>query len=168
LSLNDAILRQIPSSLGGTIEAGASVKGLVSVGKDTVIRSNCYIVGPVVIGENCDIGPGVCILPATSIGANVVISPFSEIENSVIGDDVHIGPGSIIQDSVIDESCVIRGHFTACSDEVEVRVNDERHLVNVGAMLGVGCRLSNSVVAQPGVQAMKLVSGKLPDRSSVF
>ncbi|MFC1976738.1 bifunctional sugar-1-phosphate nucleotidylyltransferase/acetyltransferase [Chloroflexota bacterium] len=176
LSLNDAILRQVPANLGGTIEAGASVKGLVSVGKDTVIRSNSYILGPAVIGRNCDIGPNVCLLPSTSIGDNVVISPFSEIENSVIGDDVNIGPGSIIQDSVIAESCVIKGRFTACSGEAEVRVNDEYHLVNVGAMLGAGCSLGNSVIAQPGVivgnysqiQAMKLISGRLPDRSFVL
>ncbi|MFC1988302.1 bifunctional sugar-1-phosphate nucleotidylyltransferase/acetyltransferase [Chloroflexota bacterium] len=176
LKLNDAILRRIPVSLGGTIEAGASIKGLVSIGKDTVIRSGCYIAGPVVIGKNCDIGPNVCILPATSIGDNVVISPFSEIENSVVGDDVRIGPASIIQESVIDESCVIQGRFTACSDEVDVRVNGEHHLVTVGAMLGIGCKLNNSVTAQPGVivgnysqiQAMKLISGQLPDKSSVF
>lgn len=176
LSLNDAVLRRIPANLGGTIEAGVSLQGLVSVGKGTVIRSNSYIVGPVVIGGNCEIGPNVCILPSTSIGDNVVISPFSEIENSVIGDDVNIGPGSIIQDSVIDEGCVIKGHFTACSGEADVKVDDEYHLVNVGAMLGVGCNLGNSVVAQPGVimgnysqiQAMKLISGRLPDRSFVL
>ncbi|MBI4283543.1 MAG: NTP transferase domain-containing protein, partial [Chloroflexi bacterium] len=121
LSLNDAVLRQIPASLAGTIEKGASLKGLVSVGKDTVIRSNSYIVGPVVIGGNCDIGPNVCILPATSIGDNVVISSFSELRNSVIGDDVNIGAGSIIQDSVIDKGCIIKGHFTACSGEAEIR-----------------------------------------------
>jgi len=176
LSLNDAVLRRIPANLGGTIEAGTSVKGLVSVGKDTVIRSNSYLVGPVVIGQNCDIGPNVCILPATSIGDNVVISPFSEIENSVIGDDVNIGPGSIIQDSVIDEGCVMKGHFVACSGQAEVRVNDDYHLVNIGAMLGVGCNLEDCVVAQPGViignysqiRALKLISGKLPDKSIVF
>jgi len=176
LSLNGAVLRQIPANLGGTIEAGASVKGPVSVGKDTVIRSNSYIVGPVVIGRNCDIGPNVCILPSTSIGDNVIISSFTEIKNSVIGDDVNIGPGSIIEDSVIDEACVIKGHFTACSGEAEVKVDDEYHLVNVGAMLGVGCNLGNNVIAQPGVivgnhsqiQPMKLISGKLPDRSLVL
>jgi UDP-N-acetylglucosamine diphosphorylase/glucosamine-1-phosphate N-acetyltransferase len=176
LSLNAAILRQVPASLGGIIEAGASVKGLVSIGKDTVIRSNSYIVGPVVIGEDCDIGPNVYISPATSIGDNVVISPFSEVKNSVIGDDVNIGSGSIIQDSVIDDGCVIEGRFTACSSETEVRVNDEHHLVKVGAMLGVGCNLGSGVVAQPGViignhsrvQSLKLISGKLPDKSSVF
>ncbi len=176
ISLNEAVLHQIPASLGGTIEAGATVKGLASIGKDTIIKSNSYIVGPVVIGANCIIGPNVCILPSTSIGNNVIISPFSYIENSVIGQDVHIGPGSNIQDSVIDDSCVIKGHFNACSDEVEVRVNDEHHLVKVGAMFGVGCSLGNNVTASPGlvsgnysrIQAMKLISGRLPDRSVVY
>jgi len=176
LSLNGAILHQIPANVGGTVETGVSLKGLVSVGKDTVIKSNSYIVGPVVIGDNCDIGPNVCILPATSISDNVTISPFTEIRNSVIGDDVNIGPSCIIQDSVIDKGCVIKGHFTASSSQAEVKVDDEHHLVNIGAMLGEGCSLGNNVVAQPGVivgnysqiQALKLISGRLPDRSLVF
>jgi len=176
LSLNDAVLRQIPSNLGGIIEAGAYVKGSISIGRDTLIRSNSYIVGPVVIGENCDIGPNVCIMPATSIGNNVAVSPFSQIENSVIGNDVNIGTGSIVQDSVISEGCIIKGHFTACSGETEVRIGDEYHAVNVGAMLGVDCNLGNSVVANPGVilgnysqiRAMKLISGRLPDKSLVL
>jgi glucose-1-phosphate thymidylyltransferase len=176
IGLNAAVLDRIPANLGGIIEAGVSVKGLVSIGKETVIRSNSYILGPVVIGENCDIGPNVCILPATSIGDNVVVSPFTTIDNSVIGDDVNIGPTSIIQDSVIDKGCVIKGRFTACSGEADIKVSDEYHRVNVGAMLGVGCSLGNCVTAQPGVivgnysqvQAMKTLSGRIPDRSLVF
>jgi|TARA_Y100000031_G_C8236123_1_gene393318 glucose-1-phosphate thymidylyltransferase len=175
LSLNDAVLHRIQPNLGGIFETGVVVKGLVSVGKDTVVRSNSYIMGSVVIGNNCDIGPNVCILPATSVGDNVVISPFTDIKNSVIGSDVNIGPGCIIQDSVIDKGCVINGHFTACSGEADVKVDDEYHTVNMGAMLGGGCDLGNSVTAQPGVivgnhsqvQALKLVSGRLPDRSLV-
>ena len=99
-----------------------------------------------------------------------------EIKNSVIGDDVNIGPGCIMQDSVIDKGCIIKGHFTASSSEANVEVNGERHLVNIGTMLGEGCSLGNGVVAQPGVivgnysqiQAMKLISGKIPDMSLVF
>ncbi len=175
LSLNDAVLRQIRPNLGGTIETSVSLKGLVSVGKDTVIRSNSYIVGPVIIGNNCDIGPNVCILPATSIGDNVVISSFSNVKNSVIGNDVDIGPGCVIQDSVIDNGCSIKGHLTAYSGETDINVNEHR-LVNIGAMFGEGCSLGNNVVAQPGtilgnhcqVQALKLLSGRLPDKSLVF
>jgi len=176
LRLNNAVLRQIRASMGGTIEAGVSLKGLVSVGENTLIRSNSYIVGPVVIGDGCDIGPNVCIFPATSIADNVVISPFTKIRNSVISDDVNIGSGSIIQDSVIDKGCVIQGHFTACSNEAEVRVNNEHYRVSVGAMLGEGCNLGNGVIAQPGlilgnysqVKALKLISGRLPDKGLVY
>ncbi|MAG14615.1 MAG: glucose-1-phosphate thymidylyltransferase [Dehalococcoidales bacterium] len=175
LNLNDSILHGIRASLGGTIEGGVSLKGQVSVGKGTVIRANSYIAGPVVIGDGCDIGPNVCLLPATSIGNNVVISPFTEIKNSVIGDDVNIGPGSMMQDSVIDRGCVIQGHFMVSSGQEEIGVDHEHHLVNVGAMLGEGCRLGNNVVAHPGVivgnysqvQPLKLIRGRLPDRSLI-
>jgi len=176
LSVNGAILDKIPASVDGTIESGVLLNGVVAVGRDTVIRSNSYIVGPVVIGEGCEIGPNVCILPATSIAKNVVISPFTEIKNSVIGDDVTIGSGSIIEDSVIDKGCVISGHFIACSGEAEIKIDNEHHLVNMGAMLGESCSLGSSVVAHPGtivgnysqIQALKLINGRLPDRSLVL
>jgi UDP-N-acetylglucosamine diphosphorylase/glucosamine-1-phosphate N-acetyltransferase len=176
LSLNDAVLRRIEASLGGTIDASASLKGQVSVGEGTVIRPNSYIAGPVVIGSGCDIGPNVVIMPATSIGDNVVISPFTQITNSVIGNDVSIGAGCIISDTVIDRGCVIKGRFTAFSGPSEVRVNGESPPVNVGAILGEDCNLANDVVAQPGVivgnycqiQMLKLISGQLPDHSLVF
>ncbi len=176
LSLNDAVLHHIQPSLGGTIERGASLKGPVIVGKETVIRSGSYVMGPAVIGDGCDIGPNVYIMPATSLGNNVVVSAFTVIKNSVIGNDVNIGPGCILQDSVIDTGCVLEGHFTACSRQTEIRVNDGHHLVSVGAMLGEGCSFGGNVVAQPGVivgnhsqvQALKVISGRLPDRSLVL
>lgn len=176
LRLNNNILYQITASTSGTIESGVTLKGTVSVGKDTVIRSNSYIEGPVVIGAGCDIGPNVCLTAATSIGNNVVISPFTQVKNSVIGSDTSIGPGSIIQDSVIDRGCVIDGHFTAFSHQAEVKVDSEYHLVKIGAMLGERCRLRSGVVAQPGaiignycqIQELKLIGGRLPDRSLVY
>ena len=176
LPANEAQLDRIEAQNLGEVEENVVTRGAVSIGKDTVIRSNSYIIGPVVIGGNCDIGPNVCLLPASSIGSNVVISPFTEIRNSVIGSDVNIGPGCIIQDSVIDKGCVIKGKFTACSGEADVKVDDEYHSVTMGAMLGEGCNVGNSVVAQPGVivsnysrvQALKLISGRLPDRSLVL
>jgi UDP-N-acetylglucosamine diphosphorylase/glucosamine-1-phosphate N-acetyltransferase len=176
LSLNAAILQQTQARSGGTIETGVSVKGQVSVGRGTVIRSNSYIAGPVVIGDGCEIGPSVCIFPATSIGNNVVIAPFTEVKNSVIGSDVSIGSGGIIHDSVIDNGCSINGQFAACSGQEEIAVNHEHHSVSFGAMLGEGCALGNNVVAQPGVivgnysqiKSLKLISGRLPDRSLVL
>jgi glucose-1-phosphate thymidylyltransferase len=176
LSLNGAVLSRIKASQGGTIESGVSLKGQVVVGEGTVIRSGAYISGPVVIGSGCDIGPSVCIMSSTSIGDNVVVSSFTDIRNSVIGDDVSIGVGGIISDSVIGRGCVIKGRFTACGGQSTVRVNGEVAPAGIGAMLGEDCFLENSVVAQPGVivgnycqiQAAKLISGHLPDHSLVF
>lgn len=176
VTLNAAVLERTAPKLGGIVEAGATLKGKVSVGKDTVIKSNSYIVGPVVIGEDCEIGPNVCILPSTSIGDNVSVGPFTTVENSVIGHDVSIGPACIVEDSVIDKGCVIRGHFTASSGRADVRVDEEHHEVNVGAMLGIGCSVEGNVLAEAGtvlgnyseVHSMRVLRGNFPDRSRVF
>jgi UDP-N-acetylglucosamine diphosphorylase/glucosamine-1-phosphate N-acetyltransferase len=176
ISLNNAVLRNIEVSLGGTIEAGVSVRGKVVVGEGSVVRSGSCIYGPAVIGSGCDIGPQVCIMPATSIGDNVAISSFTEIKNSVIGDDVTIGPGCIISDSVIDKGCVLQGRFTALGGHSEVRVNGESPEINVGVIMGEECHVESNVTAQPGVvvgnyctiQMTKILSGRLPDRSLVY
>jgi len=175
LRLNDMILQRSKASVAGHVESGVSLKGEVVVGKDTVVRSGSYIVGPVIIGSGCDIGPSVSILPATSIGNNVVVSAFTQVKNRVIGDDVAVGPGSFIEDSVIDRGCVIKGRFTAVSGACDVRLNGEYHRVSVGAMLGEHCRLDSGVVAQPGVAIgnrceigpLKVVTGRIPDGSLV-
>ncbi len=174
--LNAAVLEHTMPKVGGTVESGSTLKGAVSIGKETIIRSNCYIVGPVIIGDNCEIGPNVCVLPSSTIGDNVSIAPFTTVENSVIGHDVSIGPGCIVEDSVIDKGCVIRGHFTASSGQADVKVEEEHHEVNVGAMIGISCSLGSNVIAEPGtilgnyseVQSMKVLRGNLPDRSRVL
>ncbi len=176
LSLNDAVLGRIEASLGGTIDTDVALRGQVSVGADTLLRSGSCVTGPVVIGRGCDIGPNACITAATSIGDNVVIAPFTYIRNSVIADDVSIGPGCVIEDSVIGRGSVIKGRFTACSGQSEVRVEGECPPVSVGAILGEGCTLGGNVVAEPGaivgngcrVKALKLLSGRLPDNSLVY
>ena len=176
ISLNNAILQNIEVGLGGTIEDGVVIKGKVSVEEGTVIRAGSCIYGPVVIGRGCDIGPHVCVMPSTSIGDNVVLASFTQIKNSVIGDDVNIGPGCFISDSVIDKGCVIKGRFTALGGPSEIVVNGESPSINVGVIMGEDCKIESSVTARPGViignhcqvQHMKLIGSRLPDNSLVF
>jgi glucose-1-phosphate thymidylyltransferase len=176
IGLNNAILQNIQPGLGGTIEDGVSLKGNIVIGDDTVIRAGSYIYGPAVIGAGCDIGPHVCIMPSTSIGDNVVIASFTQIKNSVIGSDVGLGPGCFVSDSIIDRGCVIKGRFTALGGQSEVRINGESPSINVGVIMGEDCRVDGNVTAQPGaiignycqIQMMKMISGRLPDRSLVY
>ena len=173
LRLNDVILRNTQKSLAGKIEPGVRIRGKVLIGEKTVIRSNSYIKGPVIIGDGCDIGPSVCLMPSTSIGNNVTISPFIEIRNSVIGNDVSIGPNSIIQDSVIDSGCAIGGNFASCRGDARIIIGNECHSVALGAMLGEGCQLQSGITVNPGVimgnycsvKAHRLIEGVIPDHS---
>ena len=175
LNINDALLKKIPSEIGGTVESGVTFKKPVQVGREGLLCAGSYIAGPVIVGERCHIGPHVCIMPSSSIGSNVVISPFCLIKNSVIGDDVSIGPGSVIENSIIDRGCIIEGHFMALSGKTEVKVEGGSELVEMGVVVGEGCHIGGNVVAQPGsiignycqVKAQRLLSGYLPDGSLV-
>jgi len=176
LSLNDIVLRSIEPSMGATTEDNVSIRGPVVLGENTVIKPNSYIEGPVVVGRGCEVGPNACLMPSTSIGDNVAIAPFTQIKNSVIGNDVSIGANSIINNSVIDKGCIIAGHFSAVSGEAEIKIHDVHHMVTIGTMMGEGCRLESHIVAMPGtiignytrIQSLKTLSGKLSDKSIVM
>jgi glucose-1-phosphate thymidylyltransferase len=176
LSLNEYVLKRLPPSTGGTIHQGVTIKGTVSVGSGSVIYPNTYIDGPAIIGNNCVIGPGAYICGATSIGDNVTIKPFSEVNRCVVGADCRLETGVIIQDSVIDSGCNIGARFAATSDVTSLRINGGHHHVDVGVMVGAGCRIGSGVVAMPGtiigngckIQPLKVISGLLPDDSLVY
>ena len=89
----------------GTIEQGAVIKDNVGVGKGTVIRSGSYICGPVIIGNNCDIGPNCFVRASTSIGDSCHIGASVEIKNSIIMAGTRVPHLTYIGDSVIGEGC---------------------------------------------------------------
>jgi len=176
LRLNDVALSSISSGIAGTVEKGVTIKGAVCIGRGTVIRAGCYLVGPLIIGENSEIGPYTCIFPATSIGDYVTISPFSNIRNSAIGNGVRIGPGSTLEDSIVDRGSVIGGHFSAYSGKAVIEVEGEYHTVDTGVVVGEYCAIGNNVIARSGVilgnlakiDTLNVLSGKIPDQSLVM
>ncbi|HNY34487.1 MAG TPA: sugar phosphate nucleotidyltransferase [Methanothrix soehngenii] len=115
LAANEILLRDIQPTISGKVEAGATISGNVSIGKRTIVRSGAYIVGPVLIGEDCDIGPNCYIRPATCIGGRVRIGNAVEVKNSAIGNDSKIGHLSYVGDSIIGERCNF-GAGTICSN----------------------------------------------------
>jgi len=176
LRLNDVALSSISSGIAGTVEKGVTIKGAVCIGRGTVIRAGCYLVGPLIIGENSEIGPYTCLFPATSIGDYVTISPFSNIRNSAIGNGVRIGPGSTLEDSIVDRGSVIGGHFSAYSGKAVIEVEGEYHTVDTGVVVGEYCAIGNNVIARSGVilgnlakiDTLNVLSGKIPDQSLVM
>lgn len=105
-SANEMMLKNKADwDIHGEIEPYATLKGNVAVGEGTIIRNGAYIIGPVVIGKNGDIGPNCFIRPFTSIGDGVRIGNAVEVKNSILMNRTHIGHLSYVGDSVIGEGC---------------------------------------------------------------
>lgn len=115
LAANEALLKDLQPAVLGEVEPGATLKGAVSVGKDTVIMTGAYIEGPVIIGENCKIGPNCYIRPSTCIENDVRVGNAVEVKNSAVMDGTKIGHLSYVGDSVIGENCNF-GAGTICSN----------------------------------------------------
>jgi len=115
LAANEVLLPDIEPCVLGGVEPGAVVSGDVSIGRGTIVRSGAYIVGPVIIGEDCDIGPNCYIRPATCLGDKVRVGNAVEVKNSAIMSGSKIGHLSYVGDSVIGENCNF-GAGTICSN----------------------------------------------------
>ncbi len=176
LRLNELMLTKLSANTAGIIEGNVTIKGKVSIGKGSRIKANSYLVGPIVIGDNCEIGPNVCIFPFTSIGDNVVISPFSQIKNSVIGNQVTIGSNCNIQDSIIAPGCIIGNGLITRSQEITITINKESHRAKLGALIGDNCELEDNIIIHPGislgvgtkVKALKTITENIPEGCLVF
>ncbi len=180
LSANESLLAEIEAQNLGEIEENVVMKETVSVGKNTVVRSGSYIVGPVVIGQDCNIGPNCYIRPYTSIGDNCHIGNAVEVKNSIIMRGSKIPHHNYVGDSVIGEGCnlgsgtkianlrldgknIMAGDVDTrrrklgaiIGDEVETGINS---CINVGTIIG------NNTHIGPGA----LASGVILPGSMVF
>ncbi|GEM_PF-105347 len=175
LPVNGAVLKHLQPRTAGKIGSDVYLQGNVNVGDGTVIAPHCVISGPVIIGPGCKIGPQVSLKGPLSIGTNTVIETFTYISNSVIGSDVQISPGGIIEDSVIDDGTYIGARFTSVSGEADIHVGSEHYQQKIGCMIGEGCRLGSGIIAKPGsiignfcrAEDLKVISGEIPDKSMV-
>jgi len=72
------------------------------IAKNSTIKDNVKIFGPVIIMENAKISEKSIIFGPTVIGQNVSISKNSLIENSVLWDNTKVGQNCHVTNSVID------------------------------------------------------------------
>jgi bifunctional UDP-N-acetylglucosamine pyrophosphorylase/glucosamine-1-phosphate N-acetyltransferase len=82
---------------------GVTVDGRLVVGSNTRFLPGVYIEGDVVIGDDCKIGPNCYIRGRTSIGNNCRVGQAVEIKNSVVLSNTAIGHLSYCGDSVVGE-----------------------------------------------------------------
>ncbi|WP_445476272.1 bifunctional sugar-1-phosphate nucleotidylyltransferase/acetyltransferase [Methanococcoides methylutens] len=127
LDANAILLDRMKPVISGLVEPNATLIGDVSVGEGTLIRNGAYIIGPVVIGKDCDIGPNCFIRPSTTIGNRVHIGNAVEVKNSIIMDDTKIGHLTYIGDSIIGRKC----NFGAGTKVANLRHDGKNIKVNI-------------------------------------
>jgi glucose-1-phosphate thymidylyltransferase len=179
IEVNAKIMQFIKRNISekARVGKGVVIEGNVEIGDNTAIYPNSCIIGPVIIGDNCEIGPS-AIIHATSIGSNVTIKPFSQIENSIIMNGVHIGSHASIFNSIIGENSVIRTHFsTEYGETVKVEVGERlKYFKGIGAIVGENCNLGANVLIKAGkmlgvncrVDSGKIISSNLESNSIVM
>lgn len=152
LKANAVILENCKNKVSGTVEKSVTIKGNVLIGENSVIRGGCYIVGPVVIGKNCNIGPNTVILPSTSIGDNVSTDSSVEIQNSILMNDVRLGSGSYISNSIIGANNNIGPHFsTEVGRELMIEMKGMLHNAEIlGTVIGDDNSIGNRVLIKAG------------------
>ncbi len=170
LDANEEILNKIDKKINGTIEKNATIKGDVSVGKNTIVMNGGYIEGPVTIGENCKIGPNCYIRPFTSIGNGCHIGNACEVKNSIILNNSNVPHHNYVGDSIIGENCNMgsgckvanlrfdKKNIIAILNGKKIDTNRRKLGVIIGddtqtginSILNVGCVIGNKVFIGPG------------------
>jgi len=160
LRINEQILKESKLRIEGEVEEGASLKGPVGVGKNSIIRAGAYIQGPVLIGMDSEIGPNNYIRPYTFVGNDVRIGNAVEIKSSIILDHTRIGHLSYVGDSIIGENC----NFGAGTKVANLRLDNKTIKVTIkgkrvdsgrrklGIFMGDNVKTGINVSFMPGVK----------------
>ncbi len=178
------LLDAMVPSQASPIEEQVIMKGPVTIGASTTVRSGSYIEGPVSIGRNCSIGPNCYIRPYTSIGNGCHIGNACEVKNSLIMDNSKIPHQSYVGDSVIGEGCNLgagtkianlrldKQPITVVHRGTSIKTGRKKLGVIMGdhvetginAMINTGSIIGDSVFIGPGA----LAKGEILSKSRVY
>ena len=155
----------------------------VLVGENVTIAPGATILGPSVIGSGCEIRPGAYIRGGVVTGKECIIGNSSELKNSIILDSVALPHYNYVGDSVLGNR-VHLGAGTICSnlktDGSSVVIHGEGFDVDtglrkLGALLGDTVDIGSSCVLNPGtvvgkgssVYPMTVMRGVYCDRAII-
>jgi len=160
LVANERALTRMQPLVLGTVEAGVTIKGQVSVDRGAVIKSGSYVEGPVYCGQGSRVGPHARIRSFTSLEADTVVGQSCDIKNSILMKGSKIPHLSYVGDSVIGEHCNLgAGTMTAnvWFDKRSIRMTIKNRVVDsemkkLGVMMGDHVETGINATLFPGVR----------------
>lgn len=160
LNVNEHFISEMEEDIRGEIEEGVTIHGKVVLGKNSIIRSGTYILGPVFIGEGCDIGPNSYLRKYTYLGNNVNVGNAVEIKNSIIMDGTNVNHLSYVGDSVIGANCNVAAGTNIANlrfdnKNVKMNIKGEKFdcgIRKLGAVFGDNVKTGINSSFNPGVK----------------
>jgi bifunctional UDP-N-acetylglucosamine pyrophosphorylase/glucosamine-1-phosphate N-acetyltransferase len=180
LDANEELLKKLKTKIQGTVEKNVTVKGIVVVGKGTVILSGTYIEGPVSIGCNSKIGPNCYIRPYTTIGSNCHVGNACEVKNSIVMDHSNVPHLNYVGDSIIGQNCNLGAGTTVANLRLDKKnivitlngkkIDSKRRKLGmvmgdnvqtgINSVINVGTMIGNNVFIGPGAVAKGEITPK--------
>jgi bifunctional UDP-N-acetylglucosamine pyrophosphorylase/glucosamine-1-phosphate N-acetyltransferase len=160
-------------SRSATLEANVTTQGTVVIDDDAVIKAGAVLEGPCYIGKGSYIGNNSLVRKYTSLGNNCAVGYGVELKNCVVLDEALIGRLSFIGDSVLGESVQIGAGSMTVNRTIDLKPVSVKNgknrvrtgLAKLGSFVGDGAVIGAGNTLPPGtVIAPKKV---LPDRYSI-
>jgi len=115
------------------------------------IHEDATLQGPVVIGADSTVGPQAVIGPDTAIGRNVTVGAGSVISYSLVDADSTVGPNATLRDTVTGQAVNIGPGTIVPGGLGDVRVNDTIHEnETLGCVVADRTEIGGGVTISPG------------------
>lgn len=133
-------------------------KGPIVIGSNTTVCTGAIIIGPVIIGCDCLIGNNSFVRGPIKIGNKSRIGFSTELKNSIIGQNVVIGPQCFVADTRIDDDAYLGAMVRTSNhrlDHSPISVLEYGEFINTGSeklgcWIGKGALLGIQVIVLPG------------------
>jgi bifunctional UDP-N-acetylglucosamine pyrophosphorylase/glucosamine-1-phosphate N-acetyltransferase len=140
------------------LDANVTITGPVRIEGGSVIRSGAVLAGPCYIGPNCYVGNNVLVRSYSSLGAGSTIGYGVELKNCVLFGNSRVGRLSFIGDSVIGENVDIGSGTMTVNERIDRRpialdIRGERvdsGLVKLGSFVGDGVKIGAGNTLEAG------------------
>lgn len=147
-----------------TLEANVTIQGIVRIEDDVVIKAGAVLEGPCSIGKGCYIGNSSLIRSYTAMGDQCSVGYGVELKNCVVQKKSHIGRLSFIGDSVLGENVDIGAGTMTVNRKLDwstIKVNNHKKahdtgrqklgaFIGDGVVIGAGNSIEPGTVVPPG------------------
>ncbi len=148
--------KQKLGKIEGTLEEGVHLVNpeLISIGKGTVVESGAYIVGPCILGNECQIRHGAYLRGFVLAGDRVVIGHTTEVKHSILLYRSQAAHFAYVGNSILGEQ-VNLGAGTKCAnlrlDHQSIRIEGiDTGMRKLGALCGDFSQTGCNSVLNPG------------------